>query len=122
MKPTTIDEYIASKPESVRPRLQEIRELLRSQLPESGEAVKWGEPAILHPDGMILVIFAAYNQHCNIVVTPSAKESLADKLTDFETGKGSLKIPHTANLPTEIFTALMDERIREYREDGVKWM
>ena len=122
MKPTTIDEYIASKPESVRPRFQEIRELLRSQLPESGEAVKWGEPAILHPDGMILVIFAAYNQHCNIVVTPSAKESLADKLTDFETGKGSLKIPHTANLPTEIISALMDERIREYREDGVKWM
>lgn len=122
MKPTTIDEYIASKPEDVRPRLQEIREIIRSRLPESGEAVKWGEAAILHPDGMILVIFAAYKQHINIVVTPSAKEALADKLTDFDTGKGSLKIPHSSKLPRMLIEELVDERLREYREDGVKWM
>lgn len=122
MRPTTIDEYIASKPGTVRPRLQEIRELIRSRLPESGEAVKWGEAAILHPDGMILVVFAAYRQHINIVVTPSAKEALADRLADFETGKGSLKIPHSANLPKELIESLVDERIREYREGGVKWM
>lgn len=122
MKPTTIDEYIASKPEGVRPRLQEIREIIRSRLPESGEAVKWGEAAILHPDGMILAIFAAYKQHINIVVTPSAKEALADDLAGYATGKGSLKIPHASELPRELIRALIDERIREYREDGVKWM
>lgn len=122
MKPTTIDEYIASQPEDVRPRLQEIREIIRSRIPQSAEAVKWGNPAILHSDGMILVMFAAYKQHINVVVTPSAKDALADKLADFETGKGSMKIPHSMKLPREIIENLVDERIRQYREDGVKWM
>src|SRR5690625_5241724 len=109
MKPTTIDEYIASKPEPTRARLQEIRERIRARLPDSYEAVKWGNPAILHPDGMILVMFAAYKHHTSVVVTPSAKEALADRLTDYETGKGSLKIPHDQKLPTELISDMAAE-------------
>lgn len=122
MKPTTIDEYIASKPEDVRARLQEIRERICARLPDSNEAVKWDNPAILHPDGMLLVMFAAYSKHVSVVVTPGAKEALADKLADYETGKGSLKVPHDQQLPTDLIDAMVDERLREYLEDGATWM
>lgn len=122
MRPQTIDEYIASKPEAVRPRLHELREAIAGRLPAHTEAVKWGEAAFLHPDGMILVVFAAYKGHCNVVVTPSAREALADRLSDYETGKGSLKIPHDQELPLDLIRALVDERLREYNQDGTKWM
>lgn len=121
MKPSSIDEYIMSQPESIRPRLREIRSIIRSRLGDCGEALKWGNPSILHPDGMILVMFPAYKNHINIAVTPSAKEALAGKLVDYQTGKGTVKIPHEDELPADLIAALVDERAREYREDQVKW-
>src|SRR5699024_7122400 len=122
MKPTNIDEYIMSQPRAIRPRLHGIRTLIHQRLPACDEALKWGNPSILHPDGMILVMFPAYKNHINIAVTPSAKEALADRLVEYQTGKATVKIPHEVELPVELIAALVDERIREYREDAIKWM
>lgn len=121
MKPSSIDEYIMSQPEAIRPRLRGIRTIIRKRLPECDEALKWGNPSILHPDGMILVMFPSYKNHINIAVTPSAKEALADRLTEYQTGKGTVKIPHEDELPVDLIVALVDERAREYREDQIKW-
>lgn len=122
MKHTSIDEYIAAQPEALQPRLAQIRQILRSRVESSTEALKWRSPAILHPDGMIMVIFSAHKNQINITVTPSAKEAVEEKLAGFETGKGSLMIPHTFGLPIAAIEALIDERVREYRENGAKWM
>lgn len=65
-------------------------------------------------------MMSAHKHHIAFVVTPSAKEAVADKLGDFETGKGSLKIPHGVDVPVQSIEAMIDERSREYREDGAK--
>lgn len=122
VKPTTIDEYIASKPEAVRPRLQELRNLVRSALPGISEAVKWGEPAFVDADGMILVMLASYKRHSNIVVTPSALAAKAALLRHYKMGKGSLQLPHDQPIPTQLIQELVEFRLREYRDHGVKWM
>ncbi len=122
MKPVTIGEYIATKPEVVRPRLQELREVISSSLPGTSEAVKWGNPAFVDADGMILVVFAAYRNHCNVVVTPSALAANAESLAGYKLGKGSLQISHDQPVPSGLLQQLVGYRLREYREHGVKWM
>ena len=43
-KPQTIDEYIETQNETVRSKLQEIREIIRSAIPEAEERISWSMP------------------------------------------------------------------------------
>ncbi|GGC29736.1 hypothetical protein GCM10010974_10400 [Brevibacterium sediminis] len=67
-------------------------------------------------------MFAGYKKHANVVSTPSTKDVFADRLQDFDTGKGSIKLPYDGEIPTELLTEMIAHRIREFEVDGVKWM
>ena len=43
-KPKTIDEYILSQDENIRPKLNEVREILRSAIPDAEERISWSMP------------------------------------------------------------------------------
>ncbi|HHX48253.1 MAG TPA: DUF1801 domain-containing protein [Brevibacterium sp.] len=120
-KPTTVDEYIALfDDERHRAFLTRLRELSRAAAPQAEESLKWGSPA--YAFGSILFVFAGYKRHANFVFTPSTKEAFADRLQDFDTGKGSIKLPYDDEVPTELLTEMIAHRIREFEVDGVKWM
>ena len=122
MKPTTVDEYIDSFPEIQKAKLSELRKIIKTALPDTHEDLKWGEAAILDKDGMILVIYAAYRQHMNLVATPSTKQALASQLVDYKTGKGSVQLRYDSPLPVQLIKTIVLTRAKEYREQGVKWM
>ena len=94
-RPATIDEYLAALEDPARTRLAELRNLVREELPEATEAIKWGSPAFVHSRGTILLVISAHKAHANFTVTPSAKEAFAAELEGLETGKGSVKLPTT---------------------------
>lgn len=119
-RPETVDEYLAGFDNLRAARLREIRRLSVSAAPGAQETLKWGVPAYV--DDTILFQFAGYKAHTNIVVTPSTKEALDGWFGEFETGKGSLKIPHTADLPVDLIRRLLDHRVREWTVDRVRWM
>lgn len=121
-RPTTIDAYIETLPEAVQPRIAQLRTLITAVLPGTAEAVKWGSPAFVDADGMILVMISAHKHHSNVVVTPSALEANRDTLAGFTLGKGSVQIPHDQPIPAELIQNLVAWRLREYRDHGVKWM
>lgn len=116
-----IDDYIQSKPVEAQTKLNEIRVIIGQVFPAGIETLKWGEPAILDADGMILIIFAAYTQHMNLVTTPSVIQSLEDELTGFKTGKGSVQFIYEKPLPTKLIEKIVRSRVQEYREQGIKW-
>ncbi|WP_313822172.1 DUF1801 domain-containing protein [Citricoccus sp.] len=120
-KPGTVDEYIDSAPEQLRGRLEELRALARSATPATTEALKWGTPAFLHPSGTILFIISGHQRHSNVVFTPSIREAFEDELSDVETGKGSVKIPHSDPVPRELLRRMMQARWREFEDHGVTW-
>lgn len=121
-KPQSVDEYIASFPDNQQKQLKKLRQVIRTALPDTTEALKWGSPAFIDADGMILVIFSGHKHHINLVGTPSAREALKDRLTDYETGKGSVKLAYETPLPTELIKEFVQYRAKEYRTDRVKWM
>ncbi len=121
MKPKTIDEYINSFPQDQKVMLAEIRKIIRKALPDTKEELKWGAPATIEDDGMILIIFSGHKNHMNFVVTPSAKLAFESELSVYETGKGSVKLPYDKPLPTKLIEKIVLYRAKEYRENGVKW-
>lgn len=121
VKPTTIDEYVAALEEPAATRLRELRVLVHEAAPGATETLKWGAPAFLHPGGMILVICSAHRDHANMTVTPSTLEAFAEELSGFGTGKGSVRLPYDAPVPTELLRRMVAHRLREYEEHGVTW-
>lgn len=121
-RPTTVEEYHAALDGPAAELMGQLRALVREELPQSSEALKWGAPATLHTSGMILLICSAHRQHANFTVTPSTREAFAEELTDFETGKGSVKLPYGEPLPAPLLRRMIAHRLREYEDDGVNWM
>lgn len=121
-KPATIDDYIAALEEPAASRMRELRALARETVPEAAEALKWGHPAFVHPQGTILFVCSAHRHHANITFTPSAREAFAEELAAFETGKGSVKLPYDIAVPAPLLRRMISHRLREYEDDGVNWM
>ena len=117
-----VEAYFGNLAPAARELTLSLRAVIRSAAPELTEELKWGTPAFLHPDRVIMVIIAAYRSHANVVFTPSTKEAFAADLSGFDTGKGSIKFPYGTALPEELLGRMVRFRLREYEEKGVKWM
>lgn len=119
-RPTTVDEYLAGFPDPQATRLREIRELFLAAAPDAQETLKWSSPAYV--DDTILFQFVGYSAHANIAVTPSTREAFVGEFGTYETGKGTLKVPYDAPLPSDLIRRMLEYRVREFAERGVRWM
>lgn len=120
-KPQMVDEYIASFPDGHRQQLERLRGIIRAVLPEAHEVLKWGSPAMVEADGMILVIFSGHKHHMSLVGTPSTREVLQDRLNGYQTGKGSVRFSYDAPLPEDLIKDIVQYWVNEYRSQGIVW-
>ncbi len=100
VKPESIDEYIAQQAEFVQPRLQAIRETIRSAIPDAQEKISWSMPTFWK--GKNLIHFAAFKKHIGLYPGGEATEAFADRLTGYDTSKGAIRLPHDKELPLEL--------------------
>ena len=121
-KPTTINDYISAAPKPGGDLLNQLRALCRDAAPHATEHIKWGHPAYVHPDGVILFMFSAHQSHASIAFTPTTRAAFADELRAYRTGKGTVALPYDSPPPGKLLRRMMEFRIREYEHDGVKWM
>ncbi len=121
MKPKTVEEYLVGYSGDQRTKLTELHSIIRSALPDTREALKWNAPATLDNDGMILIVFSGHKHHINLVGTPSTVAAFQDELSEFETGKGTVKLSYDKPLTAELIKKFVLYRAKEYRENGVKW-
>ena len=98
--PETIDEYIAAQDEAVQPRLREVRELLRTAIPEAEERISWSMPT--YWKGRNIIHFAASKKHLGLYPGGEATTVFADELKGFEVSKGTLRLQWNKELPTEL--------------------
>ena len=96
----TIREYIDSQDESIRPRLEAIRETIRAAIPEAQEKISWSMPT--YWKGQNIIHFAASKKHIGLYPGDEAVEAFADRLSDFDTSKGTIRLPHDRELPLEL--------------------
>ena len=100
IKPQNVDEYIAAQDEAVQPKLREIREILRSELPDAQEKISWSMPT--YWKGRNLIHFAASKKHLGLYPGGEATTVFAEELKGFDVSKGTIRLPYERELPEEL--------------------
>jgi uncharacterized protein YdhG (YjbR/CyaY superfamily) len=88
----TIDAYISSCPEAVRPKLRELRAIISEVEPEMKEKISWQMPTFYRKGSIIH--FAAHKKHVGLYPGAAAIEQFSDRLEDYHTSKGAIQIPY----------------------------
>ncbi len=99
-KPTTINAYIAAQPEGIQPLLKQIRDKLRSVLPEAQEKISWRMPTYWQEQNIIH--FAAYKNHIGLYPGAEAIKHFSDRLKDYKRSKGAIQLPYDRALPLDL--------------------
>ena len=113
-RPETVDEYIRTHPAVVRGKLEEMRRIIRSTVPDAVEGIAYGMPAY-KLDGKPLAYFAGHARHAGLYATPSSHEAFREELASYRTGKGSVQFPLDEMLPGELIS-----RMIAYRADIIR--
>ena len=100
VKPQTIHEYIAAQEASVRPRLERLRSVIHEAIPDAEEKIAWSMPTFWK--GRNIIHFATAKKHIGLYPGPDAVEAFAEKLTDYEVSKGTVRLPHDRDLPEKL--------------------
>jgi uncharacterized protein YdhG (YjbR/CyaY superfamily) len=119
-KPKTVTEYIRAAPPPARPRLRELRAILKKAAPKATETLKWGSPVL--EQGRILFSYSAYRSHLNFMPTGPSLRPFAAELKDYKTGQDTIQLPYDRPLPKTLIRRIAAHRVKQVRETDARWM
>ena len=100
----TIPEYIEAQDAQLRGRLQAIYDTIRTVIPEAEERISWGMPTFRK--GRDIIHFAPAKHHIGLYPGPEAVAAFAARLTGYETGKGTIRLPNDKELPLALIAEI----------------
>jgi len=106
---TNIDEYIALLPPEQQPAMQQIRAVIQEAAPLAQERISYHMPSFWQ--GNTLIWFAATTHHIGIYPTAAGVAAFADRLTKYDTSKGTIRIPWSESIPFDLIAAITRFRI-----------
>ena len=99
-KAKDVDSYIANSGREARPKLKEIREIIKSTIPKVEEGISWGIPFYKYHG--ILAGFAVFKNHVSFgfaaLLQSKDREILEKK--GYITGKKTIQIKFDQKVPT----------------------
>jgi uncharacterized protein YdhG (YjbR/CyaY superfamily) len=107
----SVDKYIGAQPANVRTALKVLRQTIRKAAPGAEEVISYQMPAYKF-HGM-LVYFAAFKNHISFFPTLSGVQAFEDRLTSFETRKGTIKFPLDKPIPFKLVSDIVEFRMKE---------
>lgn len=112
--PQSVDEYIAGQPETVRPKLEQVRAAIRKAVPEAVECIGYRMPGYkLH--GKPMLYFAGFQEHYSLfAASGSFFAALQEELRGYDLRKGTIHLPLTKPVPAKLIT-----RIAKLRAAGI---
>ena len=107
----TKDEYIASFPQNVQAALQQTRQAIKEAAPQAKEVISYSMPAF--KQNGILVWFAAFKNHIGFFPKVSAMEVFKEKLSPYQTSKGTIRFPLDEPIPVDLVKEIVMFRVKE---------
>ena len=114
----SIDQYIATFPESVQQLLQQIRATIQQAAPDATEAISYAMPTFKLNGN--LVHFAGYKNHIGFYPTPSGIEPFKDELVNYKCSKGAIQFPIDEPLPIKLIRKIVLHRVQINKSLPVK--
>ena len=112
----TVDQYIEEQDEKVRPYLREVRQIIRSAIPEAQEKISWSMPT--YWKGQNLIHFAASKKHLGLYPGGEATTVFGDRLANYDVSKGTIRLPYTKPLPKDLIAEIAVWCYGQYAEDS----
>lgn len=117
---TTVAEYLAATPPKARTALKRLRAAIKAAAPGITERISYRMPTFDFEGGRLLYI-AAFTEHVGLYpVTPAMVTAHGPAIAPYRSGKGTLRFPLDAPIPTALVTKLAKVRIQERRGAAVK--
>ena len=113
-KAATVEEYIASFPESVQTKLTEIRTAIRAVAPMAAESISYGLAAYKWKG--ILVWFGAHKNHIGFYPRVSAITHFQKELSPYKGSKGTIQFSFDQPLPIVLIKKIIRFRMAENNE------
>ena len=112
--PMSVDEYIATQPEEVRPKLERVRAAIRKAVPEAVEGIAYRMPGYkLH--GKPMLYFGGFKKHYSLFAASGTFfAELEAELKGYELRKGTVHFPLTEPVPVRLIA-----RIAKLRAAGI---
>jgi uncharacterized protein YdhG (YjbR/CyaY superfamily) len=107
----TVDEYIASFPETTQAKLRELRVVIRAAAPEAEEKISYQMPTFYLKGN--LVYYAGWKKHIGFYAIPSANVAFKDELAAYTVSKGAVQFPLDQPLPVDLITRMVRFRVAE---------
>ena len=112
MKPTTIDDYIATFPAEVQHILNKIRVTIRKAAPRATESISYQIPAF-HLDGQYLIYFAGFKKHVGVYPVHAIVAELGEALKPYLSGKATAKFMLDEKIPYGLITKIVKAKVQE---------
>ncbi len=97
----SVDDYVASLPEDVRPVMDRIRGLIRSVVPDVGETISYNMPTFVL-DGLPLVHVAAWKKHIGLYPLPAMDDELAAAVAPYRAAKDTMQLTYARPIPYDL--------------------
>ena len=110
----SIDEYIATFPEEIQKKLEELRATIKASAPDAEEKISYQMPTFTLKGN--LVHFAAFKKHIGFYPVPTGIEEFKNELSIYEGGKGSVKFPLDKPIPFDLISRIVKFRVKENLE------
>lgn len=108
---SSVEGYIGSFPAVVQPKLRELRQLIRSIIPEAEERISYQMPAYFLNG--VLVYFGAHSNHIGFYPTSSGITAFETELSKYKHSKGAIQFPLGEPLPKELVERIVRFRVKE---------
>ncbi len=112
LKINSIDEYIATFPEDVQKKLEEVRMVVKASAPDAVEKISYQMPTFALM-GSNLVHFAAFKKHIGFYPAPQGIEAFKEELSAYKGAKGSVQFPIDKPMPLELISRIVKFRVTE---------
>jgi uncharacterized protein YdhG (YjbR/CyaY superfamily) len=108
----SVDQYIASRPETVQSVLERVRSTIRKAMPQAEESISYKIPAYkLHGDPVLY--FAGWKQHFSIYpATANVIAAFKDDIAPYVV-KSTLRFPISQPVPVNLIARIAKFRAKE---------
>lgn len=109
----TIDEYHSQFPVEIQERMEQIRNIVHTAVPDVEEVISYQIPCFKYLG--YLIYYSAYTGHISLSYPYSNEllEAFRDELKNYKVSKSAIQFPHNKELPVKLIRGIVEFRKQE---------
>ncbi len=108
-----VEEYIKTFPINTQMLLQQLRQIIKTIVPQAKEKISYNMPAFYLEKN--LIHFAGYKNHIGLYPGVDAIVHFESEIQNYKFAKGSIQFPTTQKLPVSLITKIVKFNVEKLK-------